>query len=513
MKRLFGYIRVSTTKQAEKGVSLTEQRAAIQAYAAKHGFTIVGWYEEHITAAKRGRPLFTAMLKALRQGKAEGIIIHKIDRSARNLADWADLGELIDAGFDIHLAHEPLDLRSRGGRLSADILAVVAADFIRNNREEARKGFYGRLRQGIYPLGAPIGYLDQGKGGKVKVIDPERGPIVRYAFERYATGQVSLRSLLEELGAKGLRNRNGRPLTLTGLVTVLRNPFYAGVIRLRKTKETFPGVHEPVIRMTLFQSAQAILDGKKRHRSQMHNYLYRRLFSCATCGRSLVGTRVKGRVYYRCQVISCPTTCIREDALDASVATAMGRIALTSEEIGRVRREIEEAQKNTGERRAATVAHLTGQLGAITGRLERLTDAYIDGKIEKELHDERRATLLLERQRLTDSLATMNSDHDQGAQFLSECLQLAERPEMLYLAAEAPQKRHLLEIMTSNRTVNGKTVVITMAEPFCFLSGVQENTSCALDRGLNSNRKMWPDCASNTRALLEWLAMAPAKRT
>src|SRR6266568_4243274 len=199
MKRLFGYIRVSTTRQAEKGVSLREQRAAIEAYAAKHGFTIVGWYEEHITAAKRGRPLFSAMLKALRQGKADGIVIHKIDRSARNLGDWADLGELIDAGFDIHLAHEPLDLRSRGGRLSADILAVVAADFIRNNRQEARKGFYGRLKQGIYPLGAPIGYVDGGKGGKLKTLDPERAPLVRYAFERYATGEMSLHAILDEL--------------------------------------------------------------------------------------------------------------------------------------------------------------------------------------------------------------------------------------------------------------------------------------------------------------------------
>src|SRR5437763_5159640 len=214
MKRLFGYIRVSTTRQAEKGVSLKEQRAAIEGYAAKHGFTIVGWYEEHVTAAKRGRPIFAAMLKALRQGKAEGIIIHKIDRSARNLGDWADLGELIDAGFDIHLAHEPLDLHSRGGRLSADILAVVAADFVRNNRQEARKGFYGRLKEGIYPLGAPIGYLDQGKGGKVKAVDPERAPLVRYAFERYAAGEVSLLELLEELTTKGLRNRKDKRLSL-----------------------------------------------------------------------------------------------------------------------------------------------------------------------------------------------------------------------------------------------------------------------------------------------------------
>jgi site-specific DNA recombinase len=499
MKRLFGYIRVSTTKQAEKGVSLTEQRTAIEAYAAKHGVTIVGWYEEHITAAKRGRPLFAAMLKALRQGKAEGIIIHKIDRSARNLGDWADLGELIDAGFDIHLAHEPLDLRSRGGRLSADILAVVAADFIRNNRQEARKGFYGRLKQGIYPLGAPIGYLDRGKGGKVKVIDPDRAPLVRYAFERYATGEVSLLDLLADVTDKGLRNRKGKPLSLTGLLTLLRNPFYAGVIRLLKTGETFPAVHEPLIRMTTFERVQDVLVGKKPRRKQQHDYLYRRLFNCATCGRALVGTKVKGRVYYRCQVTACPTTCIREDMLGDAVALALRKITLPEAEIKCVREEIENAQKSDAAAREASRTQLTGQLGAVASKLERLTDVYVEGKIEKDLHDERRATLLVDRQRITEALANLEVDQARGTQFLLKCLQLAEAPETLYLSARLNEKRRLLEILASNRTVSGKTVTIAIAEPFCFLPSSQENTSSALE-GVRP-----PTGSRISKALLEWL--------
>ena len=50
------------------------------------------------------------MLKLLQQGKASGVTLHKIDRSARNLRDWADLGELIDSGVEIHFANESLDL-------------------------------------------------------------------------------------------------------------------------------------------------------------------------------------------------------------------------------------------------------------------------------------------------------------------------------------------------------------------------------------------------------------------
>lgn len=162
MKSYFGYVRVSTQRQGAHGVSLQEQKHAIETYAARNGLSIAQWFEERETAAKRGRRVFTRMLAELGRAKAQDVVIHKIDRSARNLRDWSDLGELIDRGIDVHFAHDALDLRSRGGRLSADIQAVVAADFIRNLREETRKGFYGRLKQGFYPMRAPIGYSDSG---------------------------------------------------------------------------------------------------------------------------------------------------------------------------------------------------------------------------------------------------------------------------------------------------------------------------------------------------------------
>src|ERR1035441_3168767 len=166
MKTYFGYVRVSTARQGERGVSLQEQRDAILRYGERHQLEISRWFEERETAAKRGRPIFNEMLKLLRSGKSSGVMIHKIDRSARNMKDWAELGELIDGGVEVHFVNESLDLASRGGRLSADIQAVVAADYVRNLRDETKKGFYGRIKQGLYPLPAPLGYLDMRQGDR-----------------------------------------------------------------------------------------------------------------------------------------------------------------------------------------------------------------------------------------------------------------------------------------------------------------------------------------------------------
>jgi DNA invertase Pin-like site-specific DNA recombinase len=416
-------------------------------------------------------------MKNLRKGKADGVMIHKIDRSARNLRDWADLGELIDAGIEVHFANEPLDLKSRGGRLSADILAVVAADFIRNNREETRKGFYGRLKQGIYPLNAPLGYLDQG-GGKVKALDPERASIVRHAFERYATGDASLSMLLEELWQKGLRNKRGNRLSMTGLTTILRNPFYTGIIRLR-SGESFPGRHEPLIRMATFGRVQDVLQGKKPRRTQIHEYRYRRLFACATCGRSLVGTRVKGRVYYRCQVRACPTTCIREDALDHAVYATLRGLALPADTLERCESEIRAAFTNHHELAATEKVRLTGAIGAATERLARLADALIDGRVDTALHDERRGALLAERLLLQERMSAVETDFRATERAILSCLQLARNPEKLYQSATDDEKRSILETVTSNRSVTGKNVEIAIAEPFSFLPSAKETASCA----------------------------------
>jgi hypothetical protein len=261
--------------------------------------------------------VFREILRLLRERKADGLIVYKVDRSARNLKDWADLGELIDAGTPVYFASDDLDMSSRGGRLAADIQAVVAADFIRNLREEAKRGIRRRLEQGLRPNGAPIGYLDKGKG-KPKEIDPEKGPLVRLAFTWYATGDYTLRKLNALLFDLGLRSRFGGRLTLSGLSHVLRNPFYIGYLDAKATGELLPGVHPQLVDRKVFFDVQSRLKTRVWPRKIRHRFKYSRMLRCMTCGRCLVGSLAKGRVYYRCMTMSCPTICVREDRIGTS---------------------------------------------------------------------------------------------------------------------------------------------------------------------------------------------------
>lgn len=468
LKRLFAYIRVSDPKQG-KGVSLQEQRSVIEAYAARIGVSVVGWFVELRTAGKAGRPEFTRMVHLIRRGDSDGFVVHKLDRSTRNWYDWAEINQLLDAGVFVHEASTGNDLLTNGSRLAADMEIVVAVHYLRNLRLEALKGIEGRLKQGILPNAAGIGYLDRGAGNP-KEIDPVKGPLVKQVFELAASGAYALRSLAVEAEKIGLRNRSGRPLWMQEIQKVLRNPFYVGIIRSKRFGD-FPGAHVPLISRAVFDRVQEVLDGRFVRRTKRHSFQFRRLIRCKTCGRALIGSERKGWIYYRCSTVTCPTTSLREDRIDEAVRGGLRQLSLSRDGLEKVQEELRRVLAEKSEIRIARRAAIAQTIASAKARLSRLTDLLIDGKIDTEAHDERRATLLADIQRAEQELASIDAGDDDMAAVTAKIVGLAKSPELLYESAEDAEKRQLLEIVMSDCVAGGKTLEFTAREPFVIVRG------------------------------------------
>ena len=437
-------------------MSLDAQKDAILGFAERNDIAIVRWFKEEQTAAKSGRPIFNQMLRALKAGKADGVVMHKIDRSARNFFDWAKIGELADSGIDVHFATESLDFRSRGGRLAANIQMAVAEDYVRNLRSEVLKGQRGQLERGLYPFSAPIGYLNNGKR-ELKTIDPVKGPLVKRAFELYGSGQYSLHSLRREMAARGLAKASGQSLSKGCVEKFLGNSFYTGIILIRRTGEVFQGVHEPLISVELFERVAAIRAGKSGKKVTRHNHLFRGLFACGKCGRSMIPERQKGHVYYRCQFRECPRNCIREEPLTDRIVEVLSANPLSDEVIAAIDRKVAAwAKKHDGSNDKRTHAMRMAQLEE---RLERLEDAAIEQVIDADSFAKRKQKVLLEKAALeTARRKTARFHHIPGVirKFLERLKNLAEH----YIFAEPAEKREIVEIATSNRTVRDKYVSV-----------------------------------------------------
>jgi site-specific DNA recombinase len=463
MKSYFAYIRVSTVRQGEKGSSLQEQRDAILRYAAKNNITISEWYEEQVTAAKRGRVVFRRMLTRLKKGHAFGLVMHKVDRGARNLADWAELASLMDHGIDVHFAHEGIDLSSRGSRLSADIQAVVAADYVRNLRDEVKKGLQGRLKQGIYPFGVMTGYLSQG-GGKPKIIDPIQGPLVREAFEKYATGRYTLRTLSAEMNGRGLRNSAGGKFHITAMAKLLRTTFYFGLIEVKG--QTYIGKHQPLITKELFDSVRRRAEDRIYPRTKRVNgadYAFRRMLICARCQRSLYAEVQKGNTYYRCHSEGCNGTSVSERSLFDLVSLELSFIhegpALTAS----LRDRLTVSDEEQTRRNDIEAERLELALGKQLSLERRLTDLLIEGALDQAEYDARKKESHSKRLSFEQSLLRLRRAN-QGA----DCARLFELLNGLKNIAEIEnptEKREMLKTALSNSPVSGKSVDLQWVLP------------------------------------------------
>lgn len=490
MIKMFAYIRVSTIKQGN-GVSLEQQKRAITLHAATHGMQIIRWFEEKRTAAKAGRPEYADLLKRLSKSEAEGVIIHKIDRSARNLRDWADLGELVDKGINIQFAHDNIDLTARGGRLSADLQAVIAADYIRNLREEAIKGLYGRLEQGLYPFKAPIGYLDTGRGN-TKAIDPINSPLVREAFDLYATGEYSLRTLTCHMDNRGLVNTKGNPLEKNGLSRVLRNPFYTGLIKVHRTGDTYPGVHVPLVSSDLFERVQLVLNEKVAKKSHVHGHLFSSLIRCSLCSRPLIGEKQKQYIYYRCHSHDCPTRSIREDRLLEQLRLILEHVVVSDNLLLAVEEYVATTHTVLANQQVAKRKALELEIGNLKTRMERLTDLVLDGILDKTEYKLKKEALNMKHINLNEKLTAITVSTQQQDDLRNSTLKNTQNLWLDFENGDYSVKRRIISIVSSNFFLERQKLMVELKKPYEQLAKSLSVPLCTLHR--DDLRKLDVEC-------------------
>jgi DNA invertase Pin-like site-specific DNA recombinase len=266
------YIRVSSSQQADndydlEGFSIPAQRDALQRKAASLGLQVVEEYVDRGESGKTAnRPGLQALLTRLEQGDIQAVLVHKIDRLARNRADdVAIVMKIRAAGAQLVSATENID-ETPSGLLLHGIMSSIAEFYSRNLATEIMKGTTQKAKAGGTPFRAPLGYLNVREyidGREIRTIttDPETAPLVRLMFDLYATGDYSLIDLAAILEARGLRSRasRNRPAKVLGtnrLSSILHNDYYAGIVNY--AGNTSRGRHEPLVDEATFQKVQQI---------------------------------------------------------------------------------------------------------------------------------------------------------------------------------------------------------------------------------------------------------------
>ena len=150
-----GYVRVSTDEQADSGLGLAAQRAAVASEAEKRGWTLVAVYEDAQSGKSLDRPGLAEALLAVEEGRAAGILVAKLDRLSRSLRDFADLmSRARSNGWNLVALDLGVDLSTPAGEFMANVMASAAQWERRIIGQRTRDALAAKRAQGVR-LGRP----------------------------------------------------------------------------------------------------------------------------------------------------------------------------------------------------------------------------------------------------------------------------------------------------------------------------------------------------------------------
>ena len=317
------YCRVSTKDQAEQGFSLDAQETKCTEFAQKNGYEVTKIFIERGESAKtQDRTQLTKMIEYTIKNKEKisALIIWKFDRLARNLSDQTELVKNF-SNLKIRTLSVTEDNNDNAtGNLMRNIIGSFAQFENDVKSERTKEGMKQAIKEGYWCFPAPIGYKFVKSESGRSVLEPnEDSEYIKQAYNIAEKGIYKQTEILNKLKFKGFTKIKSS----NHLSRILRNPLYAGLLKVSWFDDYHNGNHQPLISKEIYHKVQLILDGKSTniipHISNNPDFPLRGFIRCSKCNGKFTGSWSKGRSkkypYYNCRSKGCSTS-VRKEKLD-----------------------------------------------------------------------------------------------------------------------------------------------------------------------------------------------------
>jgi site-specific DNA recombinase len=493
------YCRVSSENQRDN-YSIGQQKSACLELAKKEGYKVKHIFvDEAETATADDRPQFQEMISMCEQGDIKNIIVYHTDRWARNELDHALYkSHLKKLGVKLLSVTQPMIDESPEGYLLDGMMANINAYYSRDLGRKTIRGMNGRWKTGYLPSMAPPGYVNLNKEGMlVKIaynahdqqyfdeikkkrvlkpieIHPLFGPLVKEAFQKYATGDYSIKKLAEFLGEKGLKNRKGGVISHSVLHNMLNNTFYYGMMHWSGEKKM--GKHEPLVTQELFESCQVVLARHRQFltRDRVHNFLLNGFVFCPhhKCKRKASkaqrdqGTyyvedyrrytaewhkikRSKNKNiigYYHCTEPGCPKSYVEKEHLEGLVLKQIKKLQFSDKVIENIRLLAKDVFETSKEDLRSKLQGLTNKKAALEDRQSKLIELIIDGDMPREALKRKQAELEDKITEVGDQIDDLKRQTEIDYKLIEEVLYLTRNIYDTYLQSPEYLQRHYLRL-------------------------------------------------------------------
>ena len=444
-RKVVAYCRFSSKKQ-ENGASIEAQQFAIETYCRNRGMTISDFYIDRAisgTIASK-RPSFLEMIEDCKKGDISEIVVHKLDRFARNAYETQTYIRMLeDMNVKVTSVAETFD-DSPSGKLILGIMSDLAEFYSRNLASEVMKGLLTRGRQACFLGGTPpLGYkivTDEDKRRRYE-IDSKEAPAIRKIFEMFADG-YSYQDISDWLNSHGYVSKAGNKFGKNSLHDIITNPRYKGEYVFNRTAHPkndgrknshqhkseeeiirIPGGVPAIVSEELFAKANEKMEFRKRVRCDLdskYKFLLTGIVFCE-CGSSMTSNvhhNGSGKAYpnYRCSKkgnsYSCKAKEINSKMLESFVVSELRKFLYNDVAIKEISKEINEAMKKRIKEKKDSIGALKKELDKLRRAQKNVLDAIVSTGISPALReklDEVELEIKLREQQINDAEHTAES--------------------------------------------------------------------------------------------------------
>ena len=413
------------------------------------------------------------------------------DRLARNSIDGGQIVYLLDTGKIKDLKFPTFWFENTPqGKFMLNIAFGQSKYYVDNLSENIRRGHRAKLRRGVYPGTAPLGYLNNHRTRDID-IDRERAPLIHKGYELYATGKYTLKQIARAFKDMELRSHKGNVLAVSCVQRILSKSFYYGLFKFNG--ETYQGTHEPIVTKKLFDQCQDVMKsrGHIKTRKAEKTFPFRGLFICGECRCSITAETQKGHNYYRCtkKKAVCSQKYVREEMLTEQVKSFLQKVSLPSQDTEKILRELDKDEQKAKEDSKVIVQNFKSELVDTETKLDKLLSAYLDEVITSEEYAAQKQKLLSRKVECTEEISGIENGSVSWLEPARAWVKSLNQAEKLFSSGDKSEMTTFLKQIGSNHILIDKCFSFSPKIPYKLAAERSEANSFCLRNPLWRNRR------------------------
>ncbi len=475
--KYFLYARKSTEDDDRQVMSIESQLHELREHARKENLEILAEFQESKSAKTPGRETFGEMMAKVEASDGVGILAWHPDRLARNSIDGGRIVYAVDTRKVASLCFPTFWFEPTPQGLFMLQVAFGQSKYYSDNlAENIKRGIRQKLRRGEWLNLAPFGYQNNPSTHNIEP-HPTEARIVKLAYEEYAKGSHSFVSLAQFLVDLGVVSKTGTPLAKVSIKRLLTHRVYLGFVK--HGDEWFDGNFEPILTSALFEAVQKVLQKRERPRLRnvKHDFPLTGLIRCAECESMISAQWATGKSggkyrYYRCSKKRgrCTQPYVQEKELGSQFKARLQTISLCDRYTDYMQKLVEDMEREDKTTTQSEVQHLSSQVKAAEGRMDKLVSTYLDGDIPKDIYLKRKD----ETMRTLAALEEKKKDAERGRRMWVEPLRGfvldLKQAKILSSSDDLHEIRSFVKKVGTNLTLQNKSLHLSFPAPFQFVA-------------------------------------------